>query len=214
MATDIQQLVDSVKLASGASSPEQMQLEQFNRAYEDMQAGKYESAISAYTELLASSGPAYELTCITNLIKCLVHIKAYAQAEQYYLQLKSSYGKEIASQAEVQEACQLMERQLAEYQIDQRKADQYQALRAGIYEQGVKDPADLDLELKLVTLDFQFNFYRQAFDRVLDIIELEGTLGGKGYGAFREMVDCLGVEDDYVKVARKKFERIRVQMQK
>lgn len=211
MGTDIQGFVDSVRLASGVISREQVRLERFEQAYEDIQAGRYEFAIRAYTDLLETSGPEYELTCLTNLIKCHIHTKSYAQAEQYYLQLKSHYSQESVSQTEVREACQLVESLISAYKKDEKKYDKYLALQAGIYEDAANN-ADVRMRLKLAVLDFEFEYYRQAFDKVLAVIEDEGTLRGEGYVAFREMMEFLGAEDDYVKVARQKFERIRTQL--
>jgi thioredoxin-like negative regulator of GroEL len=209
---DIREIVDSVKLASGVITAEQVLIDRFNEAYDHMQAGRYNSAITAYTDLLASSGPVYELTCLTNLVNCHMHTKSYAQAEYYYLQLTSLYPQETCSNPEVQAACQLVQSIINSFKSDAKKYDKYLGLKAGIYEKNATNESDFKTRLKLAALDFEYDFYTQAFDQVLSVIEDENTLEGQGYEAFREMVDVLGAEDDYVKIARQKLERIRIKL--
>lgn len=213
LEVDIQPLVEEMQLQSGEVTQEQRLVEGLNRAYEEMEEGKYDSAIKRYQEAIMIGGKKYELTCLTNLMKCYVHKKSYGNAEEYYSILKAIYPHETSYNPEIRSITSTLDSIISTNRLSAEKLDKYAALRFGIEQKSGVIGGDLEVQLKLAALDFEFGFYGRAFDRALNVIEYERSLSGKGFQVFREMVDVLGPEDSYVKVARTNLVHLRHALQ-
>lgn len=209
LQTDLQPLLDAVRLQSGIATAEQLLVERINRAYEAAEKGLYETAIREYTDILPTCGPTYELTCLVALVKAHLAKLDTAHAEMYYHRIKTEYGGESRTVPAVKEVCEAVERNIAARKNDKNNQERYLALRDNLLSQSITDIPSLPLRLQLASLDFDFGHYTQAFDSVLSVIEEEQSLELLGYSAFREMCDVLGPENGYVKIARKRLDLLR-----
>ena len=205
----LESLTYRIRLLSGEWTEEDLATHLINSAYDLLQLKKYDESIEKYSEALQleSCLDKFELTCWVGLSKAHFMREDCESAEFFADKTRKKYATTLAHHPELHHDLNNIMKNIGDKR-DVNVYKEYNDVISGINQQIFESPFDNKIHAKLAAAHHHYGFIEEAISKAIQIVETEGTLTGNGYKVLMEILQDLGPENQYVKDAQPKLQRI------